>query len=50
MKPHDSVQVVKMWCGISTNPILKCFDNPEELNGKNLLFGVFPKLLSWLMV
>jgi hypothetical protein len=40
MKPHGSVQVVRVWCGIRTNPVLRCFDNPEGLNYGNLLLGV----------
>jgi hypothetical protein len=31
-KPHGSIQVVRMWCGIRTNPVLKCFINLEGLN------------------
>jgi hypothetical protein len=50
MKPHSSIWVVRMWCGICTNPILRCFDNPEGLNYKNMLVGMVPKLSSWLTV
>jgi hypothetical protein len=46
MKPHDSVWVVRMWCGMCTDPIHRCFDNPEELNYGDLLVGIVPKLLS----
>jgi hypothetical protein len=50
IKPHDSVWVVRMWCEICTNPVLRCFDNLEGLNCGNLLFSVVPELVSWLMV
>jgi hypothetical protein len=49
MKLHNSVRVVRMWCGIHTDPILWCFDNSEGLNYGNLLVGVVPNLTSWLM-
>jgi hypothetical protein len=39
-----------MWCRIHTDPVLRCFDNPEGLNYENLLVGVVPELSSWLMV
>jgi hypothetical protein len=29
-KPHGSIQIVRMWCGIHTDPILGCFDNPGD--------------------
>jgi hypothetical protein len=50
MKPHGSVWVVRMWCGIHTDPVLRCFDNPEWLSYGDLLVGVVPKLSSWLTV
>jgi hypothetical protein len=50
MKPHGSIRVVRMWHGIRTNPILKCFDNPEGLSCGDLLVGMVPELVSWLMV
>jgi hypothetical protein len=50
IKPHDSVWVVRMWCEICTNLVLRCFNNLEGLNCGNLLFGVVPELVSWLMV
>jgi hypothetical protein len=34
----------ELWCGIHTNPILRCFDNPEALNYEDLLEGMVPKL------
>jgi hypothetical protein len=50
MKPHDSVRIIRMWCRIRTDPVPKCFDNPEGLNCGNLLVGMVPELSSWLMV
>jgi hypothetical protein len=50
MKPHSSVQVVRMWCGICTDPVLRCFDNLERMSYRDLLVGVVPKLSSWLTV
>jgi hypothetical protein len=35
-----------MWCGICTDPVLRCFDNPEELSCEDLLVGVVPELSS----
>jgi hypothetical protein len=50
MKPHGSVQVVRMWCDICTDPVLRCFDNPGRLSYGNLLVGVVPELSSWLTI
>jgi hypothetical protein len=50
MKPHDSIQVVKMWCGELSDPALRCFINPEGLNCEDLLVDVVPELTSWLTV
>jgi hypothetical protein len=50
MKSHDSVWVVRIWCGIHTDPILRCFVDPEGLNCRDLLVGVVPELTSWLTV
>jgi hypothetical protein len=50
MKSHGSVWVVRMWCGICTDPILRCFDNPEGLSCEDLLVGMVPKLSSGLMI
>jgi hypothetical protein len=50
MKPHGSIWVVRMWCGICIDPVLRCFDNPEGLSYGNLLVGVVPELSSWLTV
>jgi hypothetical protein len=36
MKPHDSIRVVRRWCGVCTNPIHECFDNMEGLNNGHL--------------
>jgi hypothetical protein len=37
MKPHNSVRVVRKWCDMHTDPILRCFDNSEGLNNGDLL-------------
>jgi hypothetical protein len=50
MNSHGSIWVVRMWCGIHTDPILKCFVNPEGLSCRDLLVGVVPELASWLTV
>jgi hypothetical protein len=50
MKPHGFIWVVRMWCGMQTDPLLRCFDNPEGLNCMDLLVGVIPELLSWITV
>jgi hypothetical protein len=50
MKPHNSVQVVKVWCDICTDPNLRCFDNSEGLSCGNLLVVMVPELVSWLAV
>jgi hypothetical protein len=50
MKLHRSIRVVRMFCGIHTEPILKCFDNPLGLSYVDLLVGVAPELSSWLTV
>jgi hypothetical protein len=42
MKPHSSVWVIRMWCRIRTDPILRCFDNLWGLNHRDLLVGVVP--------
>jgi hypothetical protein len=34
----------ELWCGIHTNPILRCFDNSKALNYEDLLEGMVPKL------
>jgi hypothetical protein len=50
MNPHGSIWVVRIWCGIHTNPVLRYFYNPEMLNCGNLLVGVVLELSSWLTV
>jgi hypothetical protein len=50
MKSHGSVKVVIMWCGISTNPVLRCFLDSEGLNYRDLLVSVIPELTTWLTV
>jgi hypothetical protein len=49
-KSHSSVRVVRMWCEIYTNPILRCFVNPEGLSYEDLLDGMVFELVSWLKV
>jgi hypothetical protein len=46
MKPHSSVRVVRMWCSVHTDPVLRCFDNPEEPNYGDLLVDVFLEFVS----
>jgi hypothetical protein len=48
MKPHGFMQVVRIWCGICTDPVLRCFDNSEGLSYGDLLVSVVPELSSWL--
>jgi hypothetical protein len=50
MKSHSSIRVVRMWCEIHTNPVLRCFINPEGLSYGDFLVGVVPELASWLTV
>jgi hypothetical protein len=50
MKPHDSIWVVRMWCGMCTEPVLWCFNNLEGLSYMDLIVDVVPELLSWLTV
>jgi hypothetical protein len=50
MKPHSFVQVVRMWCDIRTDPVLRCFYNPKGLRCGDLLVGVVLELSSWLMI
>jgi hypothetical protein len=50
MKPHGFIWVVKIWCIMCTDPILRCFDNLEGLSYGDLLGGVVPELSSWLTV
>jgi hypothetical protein len=46
MMSHCFIWVVRMWCGIHTNPILRCFMDPEGLNYRDLLVGVVLELVS----
>jgi hypothetical protein len=46
MKPLGSVRVVRMWYGIHTDPVLRCFMDTEGLNYRDLLVGVVPELTS----
>jgi hypothetical protein len=46
MKPYDYARVVKKWCGMRTNPVLRCFDNSEGLNCEDLTIGVVPELAN----
>jgi hypothetical protein len=46
MKSHSSFWVIRMWCGICTNPILRCFVDPEGPNYRDFLVGVVPELVS----
>jgi hypothetical protein len=50
MKSHGSIRVVKMWCEICTDLVLRFFVDPEGLNYGDLLVGVVPKLVIWLTV
>jgi hypothetical protein len=50
MKPRGSIQVVKMWCGVRTDSVLRWFDNLEGLNCGDLLVVIVPELSSWLMI
>jgi hypothetical protein len=47
---HGSIWVVRMWCGMHTNPVLRYFDNSEGLSCGDLLAGIVSELLSWLSV
>jgi hypothetical protein len=48
MKPHGSIQVVRIWCDMRTDPVLGCFDNIEGLNCGDLLVGLVPELANGL--
>jgi hypothetical protein len=32
MKSGSSIKVVRKWCSMHANPILRCLDDPEGLN------------------
>jgi hypothetical protein len=44
MKSHGSIRVVRKWCGIRTDPILRCFINPEGLSCGDLLVSIVLEL------
>jgi hypothetical protein len=46
MKPHGSIRVVRLGCDKRTNPILKCYINPEGLNYRDFLVGMVHKLVE----
>jgi hypothetical protein len=48
MKPHNYVWVVRKWCGMRTDHILRCFDNLEGLNSRDLLVGIVSELANGL--
>jgi hypothetical protein len=50
VKLHGSIPVVRKWSGMRTDPIFRCFDNPEKLNYGDSLVGVVSEFPSWLMV
>jgi hypothetical protein len=50
MRPHGSVRVVKKWCSKRTDPVLRCFDNPDGLNYGDLLVRVVLEFPRWLTV
>jgi hypothetical protein len=50
MNPHASIQVVRIWCVIRIDPVLRCFDKPEGLSREYLLVGMVPELSSWLTI
>jgi hypothetical protein len=39
VKPHGSVWVVKKWCGLLADPIVRCLDDLEGLNNLYLPSG-----------
>jgi hypothetical protein len=44
-----SIWVVRKVYGMRTNPVFRCFDNLEGLNGSDTcLVGVVPVFMSWL--
>jgi hypothetical protein len=40
MKPHCFVWIVRLGCRERTNPVLRCFVNPEGMNCRDLLVGM----------
>jgi hypothetical protein len=45
VKPHDSIWVVRMWCGMCTDPV-----RVVRMNYGDLLEGIVPEVSSWLTV
>jgi hypothetical protein len=50
LKPHGSIWVVRMWCDMHIDPVLRCFDNLEWLSYRDLLVSVVSELVSWLTI
>jgi hypothetical protein len=50
MKFHGSIWVVRMWSGIHTDRILRCFINLEGLSYGDLLVDGVPELMSELTI
>jgi hypothetical protein len=48
--PRSSVRVVRKWCRICTNPVLRCLVNLEGLIYEDMLDDVVPKLVSLLTI
>jgi hypothetical protein len=46
-KALDSIQVVRVLCGIRIDPVRGCCNNPEGLSCGDWLVGVVPGLSSW---
>jgi hypothetical protein len=44
MKPCNSVRVVRKLRGLRADPILRCFDDPEELNNGYLSSWCGPRV------
>jgi hypothetical protein len=46
MKSHSFIWVVRMWCKIRIDRILRCFVDLEGLSYRDLLVGVVLELVS----
>jgi hypothetical protein len=46
MKPHGSIRVVRKWCRMRTDTILKCFDNLEGLDCGYSQVGIVHELAN----
>jgi hypothetical protein len=44
MKPHSSIWVIRTWCGMCTDPVHRCFDNPKGLNNGHWLSRCGPRV------